>query len=83
MAAATYGAYMSVWNMIALSTVVGNPVQSIYPAMNGEKDKIPLYLNKVFSTEENQHRVFTTRPSHTSTFGAGWKPWMRLKENRK
>ena len=56
MAAATDGAYMSVWNMIALSTVVGNPVQSIYPAMNGEKDKIPLYLNKVFSTEENQHR---------------------------
>ena len=56
MAAATDGAYMSVWNMIALSTVVGNPVQSVYPAMNGEKDKIPLYLNKVFSTEENQHR---------------------------
>ena len=53
MAAATDGAYMSVWNMIALSTIVGNPVESIYLAMNGEKDKIPFFLNKVFSTDEN------------------------------
>ena len=24
--------------------------------------------------------IFTTRPSHTYTFGAGWKPWMRFKK---
>ena len=36
MAAATDCAYMLVWNMIALSNVVGIPVQSIYPAMSGE-----------------------------------------------
>ena len=50
--ACTDGAYMSVWNMIALSTVVGNPIQSIYPTLNGEKDKTPRYLSKLFQTEE-------------------------------
>ena len=48
--------YMSIWNVIALSTVVGNPVHSVYPPMNGEKDKTPPILNKVFSTDENKHR---------------------------
>ena len=36
MAAAADCAYMLVWNMIALSTVVGILVQSIYSAMIGE-----------------------------------------------
>ena len=46
LAACTDGAYMSVWNMIVLSTVVGKPLQSVYPALNGDKDKTPGYLNK-------------------------------------
>ena len=56
LAACTDGAYMSVWNMMALSTVVGNPIQSFYPALNGEKDKTPGFLNKRFQTEENRNR---------------------------
>lgn len=40
-AACTDGAYMSVWNIIALSIVVGNPTQSIYPVLNGKKIRRP------------------------------------------
>ena len=56
MAACTDRAYMSIWNVIALSTVVGNPIRSVYPHVNGPNDKTPSILNKVFSTDENKHR---------------------------
>ena len=54
--ACTDRAYMSIWNVTALSSVVGNPVHSVYPPMSGEKDKRPPILNKVFSTDENKHK---------------------------
>ena len=60
LAACTDGAYMSVWNMIVLSTVVGKPIQSVYPALNGDKDKTLGYLNKLFKTNENQNRETIT-----------------------
>ena len=58
--ACTDGPYMSVWNMIALSTggVVGNPIQPIYPALNGE-NKTPRYLTKLFQTEETSRNEKT------------------------
>ena len=67
LAACTDGAYMSVWNMMALSTVVGNPIQSIYPALNGEKDKTPGFLSKRFQTEENRNRYYQASVEHTRT----------------
>ena len=46
---------MAVWNIIALATVIGSPIQSLYPRMNGEKDKTPQFMNKIFQPEENSH----------------------------
>ena len=55
-AACTDGAYSSIWAVMALSTVIGVPIQTVYPAMNGARDKTPDALTKLFHTEENRHR---------------------------
>lgn len=67
LAACTDGAYMSVLNIMTLSTIVGNPIQSVYPALNGEKDKTPGFLNKRFQTEENRNRHYQAFVEQTWT----------------
>ena len=71
LAACTDGAYSSIWTEMALSTVIGVPIQTVYPAMNGPRDKTPYALTKLFYTEENNHRdaltILWTRLSP-------WKP---------
>ena len=36
------------------------PHKSVYPALNGDKDKTPLFLNKPFKKEENKNRETIT-----------------------
>lgn len=39
--------FSSLWTMIALADVICIPIQSLYPKMNGEADKVPKLLTKV------------------------------------
>ena len=55
-ACCTEGAYSSIWTIMALSTVVGLPISSFYPPMNGSKCKTHISLTKRFFTEENENR---------------------------
>ena len=52
----TEGSYSSIWTIMALSTVVGLPIHSIYPPMNGTKCLTHLALSKKFETEESRNR---------------------------
>ena len=52
----TEGASSSIWAVMALSSVLGVPIASVYPPMNGTKFKTHLSLTKRFSNEENDHR---------------------------
>ena len=52
----TEGNYSSILTLMALSTVVGLPIHSIYPPMNGTKCLTHLALSKMFETEEILNR---------------------------
>ena len=52
--------YSSVWTLMALSAVIGLPIQTLYPAMNGPKDTTPHAFSKLFSSDENRHREIVT-----------------------
>ena len=54
-ACCTEGAYSSIWTIMALSTVFGLPISSVYPPMNVSKCKTHLPLTKRFFTEENEN----------------------------
>ena len=49
------GAYSSIWTIMALSSVVGLPIKSVYPPMNGPQCKAHQALSKTFATEDNAH----------------------------
>lgn len=51
----TEGAYSSIWTIMALSSVVGLPIKSVYPPMNGPQCKAHQALSKTFATEDNAH----------------------------
>ncbi|KAL3876254.1 hypothetical protein ACJMK2_034122 [Sinanodonta woodiana] len=48
------GEYSSIWTVIALSTIIGLPIQTLYPAMNGPLDRAPEVLTKLFSPDTNK-----------------------------
>lgn len=54
------GAYSSIWTIMALSSVVGLPINSVYPPMNGPQCKSHLALSKQFATAENKDRETLT-----------------------
>lgn len=54
------GAYSSIWTIMALSSVVGLPINSVYPPMNGPKCKSHLALSKQFETAENKDKETLT-----------------------
>ena len=56
----TEGAYSSIWTIMALSSVIGLPIKSVYPAMNGPQCKAHRALSKDFVTEENANRETVT-----------------------
>ena len=56
----TEGAYSSIWTMMALSAVIGLPIKSVYPPMNGTKCKAHTALSKLFVTDENEKRETLT-----------------------
>ena len=56
----TEGAYSSIWTIMALSSVIGLPIKSVYPAMNGSQCKTHLALTKHFATSENSNRETVT-----------------------
>ncbi|KAL3858649.1 hypothetical protein ACJMK2_008912 [Sinanodonta woodiana] len=39
---------------MALSTIIGLPIQTLYPAMNGPLDRAPEVLTKLFSPDTNK-----------------------------
>ena len=45
---------------MALSSVIGLPIKSMYPAMNGSQCKTRLALTKLFATSENSNRETVT-----------------------
>jgi hypothetical protein len=44
----TDGGYSSILTVMALSTVIGKPIQTLYPQMNSETDTAPYALSKLF-----------------------------------
>ena len=46
----TEGAYSSIWTIMALSSVIGLPINSVYHAMNGPQCKAHRALSKDFVT---------------------------------
>ena len=48
--------YSSIWTILALSTVIGIPIQSVYPKMNGEHDHTHSVLTKLLNNTENEER---------------------------
>ena len=56
----TEGAYSSIWTIMALSSVVGLPINSVYPPMNGPECKPHLGLSKQFETKETRNRETLT-----------------------
>ena len=48
-AAACKGQFSSAWTMVAAATVIGCPIQSVYPPRNGILDQTVRILNTVFS----------------------------------
>ena len=52
----TEGAYSSIWTMMALSSVVGLPIKSVYPPMNGTQCKAHNALSKLFVTDDTKNR---------------------------
>ncbi|KAK3611959.1 hypothetical protein CHS0354_011617 [Potamilus streckersoni] len=45
---------VNIRTVLALSTVIGLPIQTLYPAMNGPLDKAPEVLTKLFSPDANK-----------------------------
>ena len=56
----TEGAYSSIWTMMALSSVVGLPIKSVYPPMNGTQCKAHNALSKFFVTDDTKNRETLT-----------------------
>ncbi|KAK3575809.1 hypothetical protein CHS0354_004439 [Potamilus streckersoni] len=47
------GAFSNVWHLLALSDVIMSPIRSIYPNVDGDKDGVWMYLNKIFYRKPN------------------------------
>ena len=45
------GEFSSIWTIMALSSVIGSPIQSLYPNINGDKDEAPSTLTRLVCTE--------------------------------
>ena len=43
------GAFSSDWTMLAAATVLGCPIESVFPPRNGLLDKVFRYLNETFT----------------------------------
>lgn len=52
--AATDGGYSSVWTMMAAASVIGQPIQSIYPPLNGILDQTVGILNTILKPTESK-----------------------------
>jgi len=51
---AQIGSYSCTWTMHAASTVIGKPIKSVYPAVNGPADKKKTRANKYKNKKREQ-----------------------------
>ncbi|KAL3865803.1 hypothetical protein ACJMK2_043154 [Sinanodonta woodiana] len=51
------GEYSSMWTVMSLSTIIGLPIQTLYPAMNRPLDRAPEVLTKLLSPDTNKEPI--------------------------
>jgi hypothetical protein len=68
------GSYSCTWTMHAASTVIGKPIKSVYPVVNGPADMNIKILNTTFKPRGSRSRHdITVMWSGGNTIGAFWK----------
>ena len=72
--AAIKGAYSSAWSMLAASTVVGCPIQSVYPPRNGILDTSVGVLNTKFQPVSLKSKDATVIGGQVQVMG--FKTWL-------
>ena len=69
------GSYSCTWTMHAASTVIGKPIKSVYPVVNGPADMNIKILNTTFKPRGSRSRHdITIMWSGGNTIGSFWKP---------
>ena len=68
------GSYSCTWTMDAASTVIGKPIKSVYPVVNGPADMNIKILNTTFKPRGSRSRHdITVMWSGGNTIGSFWK----------
>ena len=72
---AQIGSYSCTWTMHTASTVIGKPIKSVYPVVNGPADMNIKILNTTFKPRGSRFRHdITIMWSGGNTIGSFWKP---------
>ena len=75
-AASRKGAFSSAWTMLAAATVLGCPIQSVFPPRNGRLDKAFCYLNETFTPVSSKSKFDPICIMWTSTSYSYHKTWL-------
>ena len=75
-AASRKGAFSSAWTMLAAATVLGSPIQSVFPPRNGLLDKTFRYLNETFTPVSSKSKFDPICIMWTSTSYSYHKTWL-------